>query len=637
MKNMRFLALLAALQASLVAVYGFTSPSRPMGITYNSDVSKMPTPSTYQHRVLFRRRSDLSMVATKKTLFSRLRGRKTESSKKKNIVRIPVKSRPLVVLDEKTGKYVPQQSLPDVAVPGISEKETLVEINQVSGWDTFKGGVYNMVDGITSIRRTKSKNSIKHRTIAVAYSDTIEAKVASSDKETAPGQKLMQQYEASLKTTPENVPRDLSNGENLFKSDLQKSFDSAKDSMYGTIDNLSWKKKPPSSIPNTQEVINKLPSKTSINNDVEVTTLSANASALNSANPLKRLKASLAIFFEERKRKRFEAAASRRAAVDNLKRFIFDFIDTVQVMYEALLSTPAQLERSALSAQDAVEETMLAIQKTPEKIQRVLEDTKKSVEETQKVTMGVMEDVKAFPQKVSTSVEGVVTEVQAIPRKVETSMEQTKQGVQQTVKGVQQFMQKVEDMTNEMKYMTGLEARPPPPPKPPRTTEELAKDVAVGVAKGTASLAGKAGVVVAKGTAGMAVSGAKLAWQAATADQPKKTAAKSRDIVIPASSMATKESKAGTPKSIAEIDPSLEAEVVEALRVAEEALAAPKAESAEIDAYAVAAAVQKRGPVVSTKDIDINEAVRRAKTAAAQAKRDADELEAMLAERRIKN
>jgi hypothetical protein len=625
--NKQLLASLLLAQAAVVSVYGF-SPA----LIRISRVQHI-----HQNPKSFGWNSELSMEinAPRKNIFSRF-NKGTESNKKK-VVRIPVKPRPIVSLDEETGKYIP--SLTDAIstkggeAPKPKEQNTVVESNQVSGWDAFKGGVYNIVDGISSITRRKSTNSITDRKIAVAYSDTIESlplkspatsPLSRKGKKDGPRQKIMEQYQASLKTTSDTKPRDLSNGENLFQTDLRKSFDSAKDSIYGTIDNLSANEKVRSSIPNTQEDVNKVPSKPSINKNVEVSTLSLYVQDLNSVNPLKRLKANLAIAGEDRKRKRRAAEANRRAAMDGLKRIMFDFVDTVQVMYGALLNTPAQLERSLLGTQDTFDVTMIQIKSTPDKIQQVLENTKKSVEETQRVTMDVVEEVKTIPQKVTTSAEEVVAGV-------ETSINNTKETIEQTKQGMFQFVQKVGDITNEAKYITGLEQRPLPPPPPPRTTEELAKDVAMDVAKGTASIAGKAGLVVAKGTAGMAVSGAKLAWQAATStEQPKgEMTDATRDIpFVAAADMAE------TPKTIAEIDPTLEAEVVEALRVAEQALAAPN-----VEATAPTMVLQKkrtsRRTAVGPKDIDINEAVKRAKNAAAQTKRDVDELEAMLAERQV--
>lgn len=617
------LALILVVQVSMIAVHGFSTVS--FGSSRARDFCLPQKPQSFGHK------SELNMA-----VFSRFSKRKVSPSGqvKKRASSIPVKPRPLVNLDEETGKYIPAAT---ISHNKQDEEATIAEIQKPSLWTSFKDGVYNVIDGVPSFRKKKAGNSIKNRKIAVAYTDTVETLQKSSPPTSRgidtnggpPGQKLMQQYQASLKFSSEdNQPKDLSNGENLYQTDFRKSFESAKDSIYGTIDNITPKKTTQSPTPNTQEkaMATVVLSKPSANKDKFVSKLSAYAQDLKSSNPIKRLKANLAIKAEERNNKRSAAIVKRNEAIDGVKTIIFGFIDTVQVVYESLLNTPTQIERSFAATQSALDETMVQITSAPEKIQRALDDTKKGVEETQRATMEVIDEVKAIPVKVSTSVGEIVSEVQAIPGKVETSVSNTKRSVEQTKEGLQQFVKSVENLTAEAKYLSGLEQRPPPPPPPPKTNEEFAKDVAIGVAKGTASLAGKASVVVAKGTAGMAVSGAKLAWQAAQSEDKngKSVPAGARDLSISTADMAE------TPKTIAEIDPSLEAEVVEALRIAEQALATPRA--------AIATEKQEkrssRRAAVGPKGIDINEAVQRAKRAAAQAEKDAAELEAMLIERR---
>lgn len=522
---------------------------------------------------------------------------------------VSVKSRPMMSLDEKTGMYTPSET--DAPMQETTEAIT---IDNSSGWDTFKDGIYDFVDAVQDINKKGATNSITDRTISVAYSDTVGSEPA---KPVGPGQKLMKQYEVSLKTKDGKEIKDISNGENLYQSKFRRSFDSTKDALYGAVDSITGRKKRKisSNIPNSLEGY-KLVAKPSMNKDSEVQVLSAYAAELKSKNPLTRLKAKFAVYRERRRQQRLVANAKMKTAIDGLKQILFDFVDTIQALYDNLLKFPSDVEKGMENMQSAVDggitqsqQALVEIKKTPQLLQQAIEDTKKSVEETRRATMEVVQEVQSMPMKVQST-------IQAIPTQVENSISETQKSINEKKEGVEQIIKGVENMTNEVKYMTGLAYRPKPPP-PPKTTEDLAKDVAVGVAKGTASLAGKAGVAVAKGTAGMAISGAKMAWEAAKSSKGDKSKRPEPTTAAPPLA-ATTVTAPEAPKSIAEIDPLLEMEVAEALRVADEALSPPKITAETL---------------VSAKDIDINEAVQRAKKAAAQAAEDAAELEAMLNER----
>merc|ERR1712087_665124 len=91
------------------------------------------------------------------------------------------------------------------------------------------------------------------------------------------------------------------------------------------------------------------------------------------------------------------------------------------------------------------------------------------------------------------------------------------------------------------------------------------------------------------------------------------------------------------PKTIGEIDPLLEREVADALRSAEEALdsaqaAADAAASAKEDDEDEDNDNEESSSTLTT--IDINEALQKAKLAAAQARKDAEDLESMLEKRK---
>lgn len=624
-------------------------------------------------------------------LASSIKNTNANTIKKKNS-RIAVRPRPLVKLDE-AGIYIPPQRIREgqdtdstssnsststsastsvsvsSPVPDASSQEE--EIGD-SSWGAFKDGIYTFVDFITRANSKKTtSNSIKNRKMAVAYSDTVEAQIGNQNgrrrskskpiaiKPPASSpvrdyaemeQNLLLQYQASLKTSPFIENKDISNGENLYQSDLRKSFDSGKDVIYGTIDSLTAKKgkkgnnnegSAASLFPNTHEGF-KVATKPSMNRDERVAILAEYASDLTSTNPIKRLKANLVIAADERRRKRRLERERREATVNGIKQILYDFVDSIQILYEVLVKLPSEVEKSVEATQYQIDRTVEELQRAPEKFQQVVQGTMKSVEETQKTTLKIVNEVQQVPKKVGGVVVGTVKEVQAIPTKISNSISHTKRSIEETKRSIEETRKGVENFVQETKYRTGLEQRPPPPAKAP---EELRKDLALKVAKEAAVFAGKASVVIAQSTAGMAVGGVKLALQAAkTAQEKSKKERKDGDMVRERRVVApiARSSSPVTPMSIAEIDPMLEKEVAEALRLAEAAVNAPpvlqQAPKPLVESKPKPAIKVLRRPkpvAISPNDIDINEAVNRAKLAAQNAKRDAAELEDFLNKRRV--
>jgi hypothetical protein len=551
------------------------------------------------------------------------------------VPRLNVRPRPVVSLDEKTGMYV--RPFDDAKAPqsssGFEQAQLRYILEQddsaLSGWGSFKDLIFDTFDSVTSIRsrfgRKQTTNSILDRKLAYSYSDTVEYKEqnpllgsildrddSSVSVRESPGEKLMEQFESSVQSTN----TDVSTGTDLYRSDTRKSFDDAKDAIYNLLDGGAQKKKEnkqpfrgQTPAPAIEEITQsfKAAAKPSINKDKTVVNLTPYLADLHSQNPIKRLQARLAISTAERKRKRQIQRENLENAIDGVKLMIYDFADSIQVMYEVLLNLPKKVEETVEATQYAIEESVLQTKNTvkevkalPSKVQQKIEDTKQSVENTKKATIEV------------------VQEVQSIPSKVDRSIQDTKQSIRETKEGVEKFVVKVEDLTYGAKVLVGLEQPKPKPPPPPKTTSEIAMEVAGTVAKTAAVTTGKAAVIVGKGTVGMATSAVKIAINSAKEQAEKKkqeTTAKQvleRTAVQPSAPVTT---------SIAEIDPLLEKEVAEALRSAEAALV--EAES---------------NKVKSTKNellsIQINEAVVKAREAAAQARKDADDLEAMLKKKR---
>ena len=212
----------------------------------------------------------------------------------------------------------------------------------MSGWSTFKDGIYGVVDVVKGLRREKTVNSITDRTLEVAYTDSVGARSESETETTAasirkalsfssptpqtrtPGSQLLDKYEKSLKTKSKSS--ELNTGENLFTTESRKTFNSVKDTLYDTADSLKKKKKenknknkPEATSTSTSY---KVPTKPSFNEEVSVKLISSNLEGIQSNNPIKRFKAQRAIAVEERKRQSRLQSEQRKQTFDNLKQMV---------------------------------------------------------------------------------------------------------------------------------------------------------------------------------------------------------------------------------------------------------------------------------------------------------------------------
>lgn len=550
-----------------------------------------------------------------------------------------VRARSIVAKDEKTGAYKRVSSSGEKKQESIASNREEEE-DTASVWDMFKNSIYNVVDKVSSVTKKKQTNSIKNRKISNAYSDTVELKRRDTNLDT-PVAKIMAEYDVSLKANSSlKTNHDVSTGENLFMDDKRKMFEEAKDSVYSLVDAIfknndqkSTKKAPISTISY------KAPTKISVNLDTPVQVLTEQMDDLNSSNPLKRFYAKLAIEAEERKLKRRFEEEKRKNEIEKAKQTVYGFIDTVKMapdraqtlvthtvenvqntIYE-IKKTPMKISSAVEKTVGSVQSTVEEIQKTPDKINQAVEDTKASIENTKK------------------SIENAVQEVQSIPTKVETRILETKRSIEETKESVEQIFERVEDMAFQAKVLAGLERpkpKPPPPPPPPKTATDIALDTGIGIAK----LTGKATVALAKGTVGLGVSGIKLAWSklrrkdangSKNISSPTPTPQKSKGMTDTINTLKSGSNVPMIPsediygvlaQTLADIDPLLDNKITEALRSAEAALDAKK-QSKKIQ-------TDKNTGVLT---IEINEAVRKAKEAAELARKDADELEAMMNER----
>lgn len=593
-----------------------------------------------------------------------------------NIPRIGVKPRPLVSFDESSGKYIPQQQTQQQQ--GSNQYMTSKSsTSSSSGWSSFKDAVYNSFDSLSKIPKfiKRSKQNKSKRNLAVAYSDTVEFKSqddfssvsmfssstttttkqnknTANQKSVTPAAQLVKQYESSLAASS----NDRSNGEDLFRTDTRKSFDATKDGIYdfftGKKKDVEQKSKPPSldldyNKPKKTPIQNlKLSqttatvtdatsfrpvSKPSTNRDETVANLTPYLADLNSSNPVKVLKAKYAISLEEWKRNRRIQEQKRREAIDGIKQKVFTVVDAIQVFYSMILNLPKTIEDTIISIEETIEQTNTQVtkaaqdvQEIPSKIQKAVDDAKKSVDDTQKATLEVVNEVKSIPQK------------------IEKSVADTKQSINDTKENVENFIHKVEDITFEAKVLMGLEKpkpKPLPPPPPPKTSNEIALEIAGAVAKTT----GQAAFAVGKGTLGLTATAAKAAINVATAPKEKEARQddgtknaevdQARVSLLSKFSKRVNSAKTGiaqsrvtaksqqsldiiSPTTIGDIDELLEKEVADALRSAEEALENARRE--------------KKNPSTTLSSLEINEALAKARMAAAQARKDAEELELML-------
>lgn len=619
------------------------------------------------------------------------------SSVDRNIPKISVKPRPLVSMDESTGRYIPQPPQPpQLNVNGQKHSTTTTTTTttpaermndlsyeqQFSGWDSFKDLVYDTIDTATFIPKligkaiNRNKLTTSRRNLAVGYSDTVEfkpqlatnfrASILADDgnddylygkRATAPSTsrpvgkgpaaQIVRQYESSLSASS----KDRSDGEDLYRSKSREKFDTAKDGIYDLFTgkksqpkqqskSIAGKKQSPLlnnisiSTPSTESSSSsssgfygsdsadfKSMSKPSTNKDETLINITPYLADLNSSNPIKVLKAKIAIASEERKKKRRIQEQKTRETIDGYRKTAFDIVDAIQNFYNIILSLPKQVEESIASAENALEQTVDQTKKTakevraiPSKVQLAVEDTKQSVKNTKQATIEAVEEVKSIPQK------------------IEKRVADTKQSIKETKEGVEDFVQKVDSFAFEVKVIAGLEKpkpKPPPPPPPPKTNKEIALEVAGVVAKTTGKAAVQTAVVVGKGTIGLTTSAAKVAYNVATAERVEKKENKPSLLSRVAKTVKPQRkeeevehmnSNIETTVTIGEIDPLLEREVTDALRSAEEALDTISKE--------------KENPSSDLTSLQINEALLKAKTAAAEARRDAEELQSMLEKRK---
>lgn len=501
---------------------------------------------------------------------------------------IAVRSRSGLVRDKKSGKYY-QAETQEVNSRGAQD------VVRKSKWVTFKDTCYDTTDRIGSIaRRISRRKKLPSIDVETSYSN---------GSELTPREKVLQQYELRSVKDEEVMEQD------LYRTDRRKAFDSAKDRVFDSIKAISSKDSKVSSSLSSQMPQSsnfKVVSKVSTNKELEQ--YAELVQDLTSEDPTQKLKASVSMVISDYERQRRELDEQRRQIITFCKDIIYNTFDSIQMVFKAVLGVPQQIQSTAEVTTKSVREAVDAV--------------KDNIEETQKITKEVVEDI------------------QSIPANVEKRISDTKTSIRETKEGIEQFSKRVNDLAYDAKVLVGLEEYKPTPPPPPKQktgseiASEIATDIAGTVATEGTKLVGKAAWFTVRKGLGLGFAGVKagtkLAWDSVTRPKSKSktesitTAVANEKTLKPKLATVAIPSSSEIPKVVSgdtldEIDPTLALEISNALKLAEDALADAEKE-------------RDNGKTIQGTDID--EAVRRAKEAAAAAAADAAELELLFSRRK---
>jgi len=394
---------------------------------------------------------------------------------------------------------------PEIAVKrrlSVSQDGTAKE----SKWDSLKGAVYDTFDIIGEV---PSKVSLKPsnddpssdlgiRRAPLAYSNTVGKTTGPSpllsnlipEEPETPGEKLLKEYQSASNISGErkssnnniniNLDYNPAKEDDLYSSDSRKLFDSVKGGIYKSFDstlrsvsNVGNQKKSPALLLSDSNRIRPM-AKTSINKV--------------------KGRANEDISLSERKRQQREKKLKRKDNIEGTKETLYNVIDGIQTVGEAVVALPEKVGQTVEVTQDVlvgasvkVQDTIEGAQAFPGKVKNLVEDVRDSVEETKRITEEVSLDIKN------------------IPKTIEGKISDTKDSIRETKEGVLNVVKRGEEAVYSAKVIAGLakpKPKPPPPPKP-----KTASDIALQV---TGSLVW----FVAKGSTNIIVSGTKVAWSA---------------------------------------------------------------------------------------------------------------------------
>ena len=425
---------------------------------------------------------------------------------------------------------------------------TNLEYFHDSGWDTFKDGFYDLFDKISSKKTETSMQSNRISPISLA----VHADVNANTNVKATVKAV--QFTPRPPTVPPpvhlfNLPEEITGTDArrtiirvVQETDADEKFapghrlmtlfshasDAGESSLFSQkIDNASTRTR--------TTVSTAAETQTTTMSSLSPEEADAREMDLTSKNPLRRMKAKLAIQSEERQRKRRLAITKVKQRITTIKEMIFAMVDAVENLYAMIMNLPSQLEQNMIETQHAFDDmnakartTLTEIQQAPAKVQNAVYHTKKSVEETQRKTMEIL------------------GEVQSIPSKVQKTVDDTQKSLEHTKEHVDKFVAKVESFTSSRPVSILIRPKAVVP-QPVVLTHVAATAVTTAAAQDTA--------VAAEDTT------------AATTATDMTTVEK---ISLPNAKGHTGGHE--VPKSIADIDLHLHVEVAEALKVAKNAL-----------------------------------------------------------------
>jgi len=374
--------------------------------------------------------------------------------------KITVKQRPRVMVDRETGK-----------ITEIKPAPSLESGSRMNPWNLLKQTFYSTADAVKSVQGSINKEKAPARPVD-GYSSTIEKTVLKSTS-ASPGERLMKEYQVRALDTTTTTKQSTS------------FFDNVKSSVYGTVDGITSLAKP-------QEETKPLKSPLQSFKPVVQPTLASSSQVkdalpdLKSKSPAKRVLAELKIRNWEDEQRRRKRDFQRQEAAETFKEAMFSFGDFLISFISSLGELPTKLNEAVEATKQWMSSVPVAVKNTVDKVTSIPEKVDQTVDKVQTTVETSIETTKK-----------AVKDVQELPSKIQKTVESTKHGVEETITNV--------------KVLVGVEKKRPvppqmPPPKP-RTAEELAWDVAGGVA----TVTGKAAWFVTVGAAKLSFAGAKLA------------------------------------------------------------------------------------------------------------------------------
>ena len=347
-------------------------------------------------------------------------------------------------------------------------------------WETFKDGLYDFVEKKTFIKdktvdanaKSKSKSNADQNandsksTVIQGETGGVYTNAVEFTKPTPPAAKFLKQQKDQASPSPVKKKNNIAPGERIMKQYTSSTLEEGSLPSYVTASSPA----PPPTTFNNANPINptvnisneKEDFVSNIQNDMAPKSIAEGSGIydadLNSRNPLKQIRAKLAIKADELQRNRRLAAAKRKTQINNIKEIIFSIVDTVETMYEKMMKLPSEIKQNVEGSKAALEDfnakaqsTLDDIQETPAKVQNAVDQTKLSVQETQRKTMEIIGEVQSIPSKVLKVVDETQQKLENTRENVQKVVDDTQQKFENTKVNVEKLVAKVDDLTSRKK------------------------------------------------------------------------------------------------------------------------------------------------------------------------------------------